>query len=812
MFTIKEEWQKVALAGLLHDIGKLIHRCDTYSNLIPQLGRQHQALSVWFFNELVDRKIIENDELIRTMIQRHHEDPRISKEFNVNELSDSLEKQLALLVSRADNYSSKERLDEGYDDNYKTTTYKTTPLESIFNQINLEQEKVRELKRSNFKLSQFNKESIFPSEHKENTQRELEKQVEDFMEEIYKLKVNNFDSLFNQLLIIFEKYTWCIPSDTQTKTNDIPLFDHLKTTSAIALASYRYNFSFERVTQDRIKKGKDEKHFAIIGGDISGIQKYIYNLGSQKNGVKRLRARSFYIKTLMDLVAYRIIKELNLTPANIIMQAGGKFSILASNLPETYNIVEKIEKVLTDELYEKFKGDIFIALDIVELSGNELSESYDKTNNTLNYLLDKKKKKKFSDKIIENPIFHSDDYSNGQGAKLCPICQKNIFIKNEACTSCIEEILIGQKLPNTDYLAVLEGEKGDFNFLDLGVRLCKGKEVNKYIDKSYLIVNLKDFSLVENAHMLRGTYGGYIPRNNEGETLSFEEIAQGAKGVKNLGILKADVDSLGDIFSRGFKEKARSISRIANLSKLLDSFFSSYIEETIRLKRSLEYKNIKIDLTNFYLVYAGGDDLMIVAPWNELIWFSKYLVDEFTKFTNNEYFTISCGLHLMRLGDPFFMASEEATELEELAKISGKNGLAIWDRYIPWADFDKVFLENGEKYVEYKKANYFSQSFLYRLLKYTSMAEKYIKNKDIWQLSFVSKFVYDMERNLAEKIAKKHNITKDKLDLIPQWNLPNNTFYILDKDKNIDKNKLKFIKDYMRVVLNYAVRLEREVK
>ncbi len=111
MVKFQEEWQKIAFGALLHDIGKLIHRHDEYRKSYPQLGTQHQALSVWFYKELVNYKIVEDDEIVTTVIQRHHEDSRIAEQFRVQEIKDINLKQLALLVSRADNYSSNERGD-----------------------------------------------------------------------------------------------------------------------------------------------------------------------------------------------------------------------------------------------------------------------------------------------------------------------------------------------------------------------------------------------------------------------------------------------------------------------------------------------------------------------------------------------------------------------------------------------------------------------------------------------------------------------------------------------------------------------------
>ena len=43
---------------------------------------------------------------------------------------------------------------------------------------------------------------------------------------------------------------------------------------------------------------------------------------------------------------------------------------------------------------------------------------------------------------------------------------------------------------------------------------------------------------------------------------------------------------------------------------------------------------------------------------------------------------------------------------------------------------------------------------MYRCLKYTDMAEKFIKNKDVMSLTYVSKYSYDYSRNISAKLER----------------------------------------------------------
>ena len=81
-------------------------------------------------------------------------------------------------------------------------------------------------------------------------------------------------------------------------------------------------------------------------------------------------------------------------------------------------------------------------------------------------------------------------------------------------------------------------------------------------------------------------------------------------GLDALGILKADVDNLGLIMGWGLKGDRFTLSRLATLSRQLDLFFSCFLPDLIASKS--EFQNI-------YTVFAGGDDLFLIGPWNRIM-------------------------------------------------------------------------------------------------------------------------------------------------------------------------------------------------
>ncbi len=58
-------------------------------------------------------------------------------------------------------------------------------------------------------------------------------------------------------------------------------------------------------------------------------------------------------------------------------------------------------------------------------------------------------------------------------------------------------------------------------------------------------------------------------------------------GIDALGVLKADVDNLGAIFSCGFQGSMFTLSRISSLSRILNNFFALYLPYALKYENTL---------------------------------------------------------------------------------------------------------------------------------------------------------------------------------------------------------------------------------
>lgn len=196
---------------------------------------------------------------------------------------------------------------------------------------------------------------------------------------------------------------------------------------------------------------------------------------------------------------------------------------------------------------------------------------------------------------------------------------------------------------------------------------------------------------------------------------TFEEYAAGAEGIERIGIIRADVDNLGQSFESGFEnqknqDRYMTLSRTATFSRQLSLFFKFHINQMLS------------DGTyNATIVYSGGDDLFIVGAWDEIIDLAVDIRRNFAEYTQGTL-TISAGIGIYQPGYPISAIAQEVAALEETSKnYPEKNAVTLSledNSAYRWEIFEQNVA--GEKYKAID--DFFSVSdergmnFLYHLL------------------------------------------------------------------------------------------------
>ncbi len=100
----------------------------------------------------------------------------------------------------------------------------------------------------------------------------------EFIKEIQDLgRIKDIGFYFKELFWLLEKYTWCIPSATNVFP-DISLFDHAKTTAAIASVQYLVSKEEKIGEPDFILSVLESERRAVATCKASGVFRFRFAL------------------------------------------------------------------------------------------------------------------------------------------------------------------------------------------------------------------------------------------------------------------------------------------------------------------------------------------------------------------------------------------------------------------------------------------------------------------------------------------------------------------------------------------------------
>ena len=410
-------------AALLHDIGKFWQGAGEKGS--------HQELSAKFVRQYLPESLEK-----ASFLAGHHDPSQYMGE----------EYKLLKTLVVADWLSSGERREIGEGEEGRR---KETPMESLFPKISLSIDENKKLIKKYYPPQPLSLAGdFFPLERNEikaDLTEYYKKLWNDFVAEIEKIKSLDHESYFTTLYYLLKKYMSFIPSAVWKSEPDISLFDHSKITCAIAECLYKnadetyldniiaaMNKMFHNGTlTENEESALNEEKFLLIGGDISGVQKFIYSI-TAKGAAKALKGRSFYLQLLGDAIAKYILRELGLSVANLLYSAGGHFYIVAPMGSKTDNIYENIEKILM-EIHD---GELYLATAEIPVKAIDfIGENFVKKWDEIGEQLGEAKKKKFS-RVLNYDMFFPKEKFKGV-CNSCGMPTPYELIEEEGVTKCV---------------------------------------------------------------------------------------------------------------------------------------------------------------------------------------------------------------------------------------------------------------------------------------------------------------------------------------------------------------------------------------
>ncbi|MBD3211386.1 MAG: type III-A CRISPR-associated protein Cas10/Csm1 [Candidatus Lokiarchaeota archaeon] len=788
---------EVLYASFLHDIGKLYWRADRtqpekYSSFSQEdLGKTgaHSKWSASFYEEFLRGNLVEdvNENLLEQLILFHH-NPE-SEAVKTEEISKNTIIRLLKIIQIADHASSGERLKRGPKQELGNT--RTEVMHSIFATVK-EFDAEGYYKIAPLETDKSPRDCLFPKKSKEQAYGKYASDTQPLYKTLFQKLTHELKSIieklgrisFLTLFNLFYKYLINVPSATYVDIPDISLFDHMKSSAAIAVClhssiMHEYEYDIEKVSLSSISDTKKSR-FLFVGGNISGIQKFIYSIAS-KGAAKGLKGRSFFVQVLGETISKFILESFSLPDCCEVYCDGGNFYLIVPAHVEKQ--LEQIRLEIKRKLLNHFKGDLFIDIGWIKCNrGNfsiihENGKNFNEIWSELNSLLATLKYRRYNDILTEEEGFNTIFNPLGMGGKtekLCSVCkqEKRVIGEDRKCDLCSHFEELTRELINAEYIIIsrlkqIETDQhfeikdiSDFTKL-FGIEIILVRDKNrlqqqfgkmKSLFPSYsrielvYVNNTKMIDLADLASDLRFQNLGLrfkfintiIPKNENG-VKDFDQIAKNEDiiGTNKIGILRMDIDDLGTIFSMGLNPN--SLSRLTSLSLRLKLFFKYWINEIckgeimeedisdIQYFTDLNSINPNSDFltdfikrieNNLYLLYSSGDDLFLIGHWNDIIILAELIKNIFSKYVlENEFITISAGIIIIDPKFPLYQAADKAGSSEEKAKNNeGKDSLCLMDKVYKWKDFQKLSILK-EKIFSYLTAkDVSSKSFIHRLM------------------------------------------------------------------------------------------------
>ncbi len=376
-------------------------------------------------------------------------------------------------------------------------------------------------------------------------------------------------------------------------------------------------------------------------------------------------------------------------------------------------------------------------------------------------------------------------FHNDLDRPLCPFCGKRpadreagrskivgTFSDISICRVCRDHIFIGTNLVKNNRLAILKEEASleesdnrlmnpvfdryqlSFQEDDLNDSALKG-ELIRYWDLSH------EEKTSANSLITNRSFNGYLPCYSEednqthrydkgsksenqklelieqikiGDPKTLSHIAAWSKnevgddkyqGIEALGVLKADIDNLGMLMSCGLKEQNFTLSRLSSLSRQFNNFFVVYLPHLLRAEPTFQ---------NTYTVFAGGDDLFLIGPWNRIIELAGYLRAKFREYVcHNEEIHFSAGISIHDSHEPIDSLAETAETALEHSKDADRNRITLFSETVHWDEAEELNLVKI-RIQERLEKEHLNKALLYRLNELIRMVgeeQRLIKAKEV---------------------------------------------------------------------------------
>ncbi len=568
------------------------------------------------------------------------------------------------------------------------------------------------------------------------------------IQNVYSSGDATIDVYLESMFYLLRDYTWCVPSAYWHSEPDVSLFAHLHTTAALAACLAHSVHLTGSLSEDNVDGllaaikvepwPQDRPVAGLLAGDLSGIQRFLYSLHNPEGAAASLRARSFYLQILTEAIARWLLRELGLPITNALYIGGGGFTLIVPS--SAGERLGELRREINERLCKVHGMPLYLGLAYVELVPDDFrlrSGGLAAKEEKLREELEQSKDRRFSelpDELLKN-LFSPRGFGGAAGEAdpklvVCDVCgvETSRDLVDEVddvlfCPNCKGFRQLGRDLVRARYLFLGHipsrplPEKDPHTFEDLlasfGAKVAVKRSPKELPPERpatlFALVDDEDLPTAPKLAVGRRFLVNVVPTVSDGEERReiegmlrsgeagapevgnlkhFGILTRQSKGAPYLGVLRMDMDNLGRIFSKGLGMYA-TLSRISTLSFLLTVFFEGWVEQIARVVNREHEKGWQ----RIYTVYSGGDDLFFVGSWDAVVELAQRIRRDLRKFTGREELGISGGIALVHEKYPLYLAAEDALRVEESAKAvkrgggREKDGFTFLGIALPWEEF-----------------------------------------------------------------------------------------------------------------------------
>ena len=598
------------------------------------------------------------------------------------------------------------------------------------------------------------------NDEKRDFSKEIQNLISEFKKEISALPMN-----FNIVERLVKKY-FSFVSFSKPFIQSISAYQYSKLQ---ALLSSSLRLYCQNYGKNLGSLQNAEQIFTLVGGDISGIQRFISNVSS-RGALRSYRGRSFFIEFVQEVIVDKILEDIGLSRLHVYFIGGGHFYLIVPNISEIEQKMNKSIEEINRWFIEK-RLDLSVIIDYTHFSLNEVKHDIQKVFSELSKKLRLKKYRSLS---IENMpmVFEPLTLSNLEVCKVCGRKVEKVYkLRNDdieafACEICKMQYEFGKEIMESENVYIIESAQGSFEILGKRFDFVQNFEGNR---KGYKIRKINEI-LEKEENIIPLEIVSYAYSQDLSE-LSVDEPS------KKYASFQADVDNLGNLFRN--KLGNTSLAQSSMISGMLTYFFKQQIYKILAGKK-------------ITVIYAGGDDLFLLGNWRDVLEFSKQMYEEFRNFVQNENITFSAGYVLFSDKESIKMIKEISENAESRAKDNGKDSIAFSNPIykgmvisgqrkhvskglaLKWREYQEIFdfFEDTEEI-----ADYVDRSLIRKMLNIsyenTPLAHAYFsylyaretEERDKELIGLIMEKYKNLDEKSLEKVNARMNLIAQLLDL-----------------------------------------------